>query len=398
MTASILARLRWSYIGFGVSVALVFPFYAQFFVEWKPGMFIWFVAGCIVAGVSIGLFAYAIMNVVLLSRLKAMAGVAEQVGAGDLTATCQLESRDLIGAIADAFRKMTDNMRGMVSDISALSGRVGDETQSIDSLMEDLTGKLSSHYDNSSQIVGLVGALNDASDGISKSASSAVGNSARSQQSAAAGQETVLRAQEGIARMNGAVRGLTEDIGDLATHSKEIQSISLSIREIADQTNLLALNAAIEAARAGEAGRGFAVVADEVRKLAEKTTSATREIELVLAQIRDRIAEAVAKSDHSLKEMDESQRLSEATGVALEQIVASIAVLTREIGSVAEMASDQQTISTVVLDRIKENEENTNEASGKAMSCMTACKDLGELSRKLMAEVSRFRLSAERTH
>jgi methyl-accepting chemotaxis protein len=397
MTSSILARLRWSYIGFGVSVALVFPFYAQFFVEWKPGMFVWFVAGCVVAGVSIGLFSYAIMNVVLLSRLKAMAGVAEQVGAGDLTATCKLESRDLIGAIAGAFRKMTENMRGMVSDISALSGRVGNETQSIDGLMEDLSGKLSSHHDNSAQIVDLVGALNDASDGISRSAISAVGNSERSQKSAAAGQETVLRAQDGIARMNNAVRGLTEDIGNLATHSKQIESISGSIREIADQTNLLALNAAIEAARAGEAGRGFAVVADEVRKLAEKTTSATREIELVLAQIRDRITEAVAKSDNSLKEMDESQRLSEATGAALEQIVASVAELTSEIGNVAGMASEQQKISGVVLSRIKENEKSTDEASGNAMNCMAACKDLGELSRKLMAEVSRFRLSAEAT-
>ena len=393
MSSSILSRLRWSYIGFGVSVALVFPFYAQFFVEWKPGMFVWFVAGCIVAGVSIGLFSYAIMSVVLLSRLKAMARVAEQVGAGDLTATCELESSDLIGAIADAFRKMTGNMRGMVSDISALSGRVGDETQSIDGLMEDLSGKLSSHHDNSSQIVDLVGALNDASDGISRSAMSAVANSERSQQSAAAGQETVLRAQDGIGRMNDAVRGLTEDIGNLANHSKQIESISGSIREIADQTNLLALNAAIEAARAGEAGRGFAVVADEVRKLAEKTTSATREIELVLAQIRDRITEAVAKSDNSLKEMDESQRLSEATGAALEQIVASVAELTNEIGNVAGMAAEQQKISGVVLSRIKENEKSTNEASGNAMNCMAACKDLDGLSRKLMTEVSRFRLS-----
>ena len=76
MPSSILSRLRWSFIGFGVSVALVFPLYAQYFVEWKPGMLVWFVAGCIVAGVSIGLFSYTIMNVVLLSKLKGMANIA----------------------------------------------------------------------------------------------------------------------------------------------------------------------------------------------------------------------------------------------------------------------------------------------------------------------------------
>jgi len=395
MASSILSRLRWSFIGFGVSVALVFPFYAQFFVEWKAGMLIWFVAGCIVAGVSIGLFSYAIMSMVLLSKLKGMAQTAELIGSGDLTAGCTLESRDLIGTIADAFRKMTGNMRSMVSDISALSARVGHETQSIDGLMEDLAGKLASQHDNSSQIVGLVGTLNDASSRISESATSAVGNSERSQQSAVAGQQTVLRAQEGISRMNEAVRGLTEDIGNLAHHSTVIEGISGSIREIADQTNLLALNAAIEAARAGEAGRGFAVVADEVRKLAEKTAAATGEIESVLAQIRDRISEAVAKSENSIKEMDESQRLSAATGTALEDIVANIAVLAGEIGKVADMASEQQQISGAVLSHIRANEKNTDEASGNASNCKAACEGLRDLSRDLMTELSRFKLSAQ---
>ena len=393
MNSSILARLRWSYIGFGVSVALVFPFYAQYFVEWKPGMLGWFVVGCIVAGVSIGVFAYIILNRVLLTKLKGMANVAEQVGAGDLTAGCELESRDLIGNIADSFRQMADNMRGMVSGISRMSGRVSDETRAIDSLMESLTAKLASHHENSSQIVGLVGSLNEASDGISASASAAVAHSELSKNSAVEGRATVQRAQEGISRMNDAVTGLTEDIGNLANHSKEIQNISSSIREIADQTNLLALNAAIEAARAGEAGRGFAVVADEVRKLAEKTASATREIEHVLARIHQRIGDAVAKSDNSLKEMEVSRKLSEATGSALDQIVGNIAGLTSEISNVADMASDQQTISTIVLDRIRENEENTDEAANRAQSCMTACKDLAGLAGELTAQVSRFKLS-----
>ncbi|CAG0982365.1 Methyl-accepting chemotaxis protein 4 [Rhodocyclaceae bacterium] len=135
------------------------------------------------------------------------------------------------------------------------------------------------------------------------------------------------------------------------------------------------------------------VVADEVRKLAEKTTAATGEIESVLALIRGRIEAAVDKSGDSLRQMSETRRLSEDTGTALDQIVDSIAGLTREIGNVAEMASDQQTISTVVLDRIQENEENTDEAARRAGACTNTCKDLAELSRDLMAEVSKFRLA-----
>jgi methyl-accepting chemotaxis protein len=395
MPSSILSRLRWSFIGFGVSVALVFPFYAQFFVEWKPGMLVWFVAGCVVAGVSIGLFSYAIMSMVLLSRLKGMAQTAEVVGAGDLTAQCTLQSRDLIGSIADAFRKMTGNMRGMVSDISTLSARVAHETESIDGLMEDLTGKLTLQRDTSAQIVGLVGTLNGASSRISDSAASAVSNSEQTQQSAANGQETVSRAQRGLERVNDAVQGLAADVGNLARHSAVIQDISGTIREIADQTNLLALNAAIEAARAGEAGRGFAVVADEVRKLAEKTAAATGEIEAVLAQMRDQVAQAVAKSGDSIREMDESRRLSQDTGAALDEIVGSVAALAAEIGKVAGMAAEQRRTSGEVLSHIQANEKSTDEASGNALNCKAASEGLRGLSRELMAEVSRFRLSSQ---
>ena len=393
MNSSVLARLRWSYIGFGVSVALIFPFYAQYFVEWKPGMLVWFVVGCLVAGVSIGIFAYIILKAVLLSKLKGMADVAEQVGAGNLTASYSLESQDLIGNIANSFRQMSGNMRSMVSGISTTSAGLSDQSHAIKGLMEDLTDKLSSHQDNSRQIIGLVGALDDASEGIARSASSAVENSRHSQDSAVRGRTTVQRAQEGIHRMNSAVMGLTEDIGNLAKHSQEIQSISLSIREIADQTNLLALNAAIEAARAGEAGRGFAVVADEVRKLSEKTSSATREIEQVLARTHERINDAVEKSDNSLKEMEIGRQLSEATGSALEQIVDNIANLSTEIANVAEMASDQQTISIVVLGRIKQDEGNTDDAASRARSCMLASKDLANLAEDLTTQVSRFKLA-----
>ena len=392
MKTSILNRLRWSFIGFGITVALIFPLYAQFFVDWKPGMFVWFVLGCLVAGTSIGIFAYVIMKAILLTRLQAMAVVAEEVGSGNLMAQCDLHSQDLIGNIADSFRKMSSDMRDVVRSISGLSAGVRRNSGEINQLIARLTDKLSSHHENSQQIVGLVSSMNESSEGISQSSTTAVEHSENSLAAAQDGQETVQRAQEGIGRMNLAVTGLTEDINGLARDSAEIRSISASIRAIADHTNLLALNAAIEAARAGEQGRSFAVVADEVRKLAEKTASATREIEVVLAQVHRRIGEAVNKSGDSMKEMNETQKLSAETGLALEKILQSAAGVSAEIRNVAEMASDQQMLSGIVLERIKENEENTEDAASNAKLCATACDGLNTLSGDLTVQVSKFQL------
>jgi methyl-accepting chemotaxis protein len=330
------------------------------------------------------------MSAILLSALRNMATITEQVGSGDLTVQCTLQSQDMIGSIAQSFRQMIGNMQQMVGGIASLAGRVRSDADTMRDLIGGLTDRLSSHKENSSQIVGLVSSMTEASESISRSSLTAVEQADRCKETAVAGHETVRLSLAGIERVNATVTELTGDIDDLAKRSREIQSISTAIREIADQTNLLALNAAIEAARAGEHGRGFAVVADEVRKLAEKTTTATREIEDELGQIHLRIGDAVAKSQASQHEMVEAQRLSSQTGAALAGIVESVADVSREIHHVADMASDQQMLSGVVLERIRENEENTKEAAGNAVSCSTACQGLTGLSGELAQATTRF--------
>jgi len=108
MKPSILRNLLFSFLGFGVAVAAVFPFYADFFVEWKPGMLVWFVFGCLVAGVVIGIVNYWLLNVILLNKLRRISEVATSISNKDLSFSCSMESADTIGEIIDSFNGMSE--------------------------------------------------------------------------------------------------------------------------------------------------------------------------------------------------------------------------------------------------------------------------------------------------
>ena len=129
--ASILRRLMLAYLGFGLAVAMVFPFYAAYFVEWKPGMLPWFVAGCVVAGLSIGVVNYYLLNLILLSKLRRIAEVANQISRKDLTHFCAMRSADTIGEIITSFNAMSANLRSLIGETGKLSSSVSSDSHEI---------------------------------------------------------------------------------------------------------------------------------------------------------------------------------------------------------------------------------------------------------------------------
>ena len=122
MKPSILRNLLFSYLGFGVVVAIIFPFYADFFVEWKPGMLVWFVVGCLVAGLIIGIANYWLFNIILLQKLRRISEVANSISNKDLSFSCSMESADTIGEIIISFNGMSQNLRDLIGQTSSLSG------------------------------------------------------------------------------------------------------------------------------------------------------------------------------------------------------------------------------------------------------------------------------------
>ncbi|MEW6515181.1 MAG: methyl-accepting chemotaxis protein [Pseudomonadota bacterium] len=340
--SSILRRLMLAYLSFGLGVAIIFPFYAAYFVEWKPGMLPWFVAGCVVAGLSIGVANYYLLNLILLGKLRRIAEVANQISRKDLTHRCAMQSADTIGEIITSFNAMSDNLRGLIGETGKLAGSVNRDSHDIHVFFTGVAGQLSEQSGQVDDIRGAIGELANTVGDIANHANATATRGRAAAEQATAGSRIVQATIDGMEQISGRVAEAADAVESLRARSQQIDAIVHTIRDIADQTNLLALNAAIEAARAGEQGRGFAVVADEVRKLAERTTTATGEISTMIGGIHQMIDQTVKTIGEGAQTASAGVGKARDAGSALAEIVSGSAEVTHLIDEIAQATDRQQ--------------------------------------------------------
>jgi len=373
MPTSILRNLLLSFLSFGLAVALIFPFYANVFVNWKPGMLPWFVVGCIVAGLMIGVVNYLLLNAILLKKLRRISEVANAISNKDLTFTCAMPSADTIGEIITSFNSMTQNLRDLIGQSVALSGSVRNDCDQIHRFMADISGNLNEQTGRAAELSTSIDQLADTVAQISAKSDQAAEKAGEAAQLARQGGEVVARTVSGMDKISGAVSEAAQAVETLGRNSDQIGTIVAVIGEITGQTNLLALNAAIEAARAGEQGRGFAVVADEVRKLAEKTSSATAEISSMIESIQQQTVHAVKTMESGTEEVKLGVENAREAGRSLALIVESADHVTGMVQEIAEATTQQsdstqsirgnlQEISTLIDNTLANTQEGTANA------------------------------------
>ncbi|MBU0750835.1 MAG: methyl-accepting chemotaxis protein [Gammaproteobacteria bacterium] len=393
MKRSILKTLLIAFLAFGLGIGFVFPFFADFFVDWKPGMYGWFFASAMVAGAMVGVANYWLVSRILVTPLRRIATVATEISERNLSHTCSMESDDTIGEIIVAFNKMAANLRDLIGQVARMSGKVEDDVQSIQRLVSGVRDQFIEQREGSRQIVEAVDHLSATVSDIADTARQVAASAQEALGVASSGQRVVEDSIGGMGQIEHSVSQASSDIHQLGRRSEEIGAIIATIRSIAEQTNLLALNAAIEAARAGEQGRGFAVVADEVRKLAEKTGSATEEISKMINGIQGQVRQTVISMETSQAQVQTGVDRAQKAGASLNEILERVRDVSTMMDRIAAGAADQHGVVGDILQRLQAIERGGETTLANTKNCDAVCHHLAEGSGALNSEVRLFRLS-----
>ncbi len=319
-----------------------------------------------------------------------MAGLGD--GNGDLTRELRIESHDEIGRSAGAFNRFTALLRNMMVEVRDMAGTV--EASSND-LGVDINRIVASSGRQSEAAHATAASVEQLSVSITHIADSVRSAESLTQQSGTLSDQAATKvelASHEIGRIAETVRQLSTTVGELDARSSQISSIVNVIRDIADQTNLLALNAAIEAARAGEQGRGFAVVADEVRKLAERTAVATQEIRGMIGTIQTESRAASGNVEGALALVDNGVALTEEVAQAIRQINQHIGEVIDTIGGIAQTTAEQSAASQQIahhIENIHDMLQHTDEAVHQVQGHTATLESRGSALTRL---IGRFKL------
>lgn len=317
---------------------------------------------------------------------------AEDVAEGDLSKRIEISGRDEVSLLLGALDKMQNNLRTTVKEIGSAADQLASAAEELNAVTEESSRGLTQQNDEIRQAATAVNEMTAAVDEVARNAAGAADASEQTSLSAVQGRDQVRRAVNSVGLMADEISNSTGKVEVLATRVNEITKVLEVIRGIAEQTNLLALNAAIEAARAGEQGRGFAVVADEVRALAHRTQASTADIESMMQQVRSGADEAVLAMNKSKELAADTRAQSTEAGQALDRITEGVSIITEKNLVIASAAEEQAQVAREVDRNLVNIQDLSTQTAAGAHQTNASSSELSRLAVSFGVLISRFKV------
>ena len=346
-----------------------------------------------IIAIGLSLFVANRMTKTILAPVRKIAEAIEGMSKGDLTTRIEVIWKDEIGDIATHFNDFAEKLWNTILQFSKGSIMASSSATLLDNAAKQMTSGMEQAVVQVNSVASASEEMSMTSSEIALNCVSASKSSEQANNAAITGETIINETVAVMDRINGIVKVSAQTVESLGNRSDQIGEVINLINDIADQTNLLALNAAIEAARAGEQGRGFAVVADEVRKLAERTTGATKQIGATIKAMQTETKQAVVSMEEGVKEVEIGARDAKRSGSALKAILQQINIVTSEIGQIA-VASEQQTATANEIARNIQQISGVMEETARNVSeNADAASQMAGLSAELKKLFGQFRLA-----
>jgi methyl-accepting chemotaxis protein len=318
--------------------------------------------------------------------------VANAISEGNLQVTITATSEDEVGRLMSAMKTMDERLKEVLSETKSAADSLASSSQELSANSEQMSKGVGEQANRASLIATASEEMSRTVITVARNASAMADSAVETTRIAHEGETIVARSVEEVKGIADTVHDSSHLMASLGERSKHIGDIVEVIKDIADQTNLLALNAAIEAARAGEQGRGFAVVADEVRKLAERTSQATTEIGAMIGAIQREVEKAIRKMEEGTERVTVGVKFATKAGDALQTIVRSVQGLQTMVQEIASATEEMSSTSEQISADIDAIALVSKEASSGSEQIADSAADLAQLSTTLQRLVGRFKV------